>query len=111
MPLTAKGSEIMENMKETYGSEKKAKEVFYASKNKGTIEGVDAMPPLTGTRLPSASTPIAPAPGATQQFGRNPPGLTPPAGGTGGSKAIFTRGGDTQVATARDMARLAGAKR
>ena len=109
MPLTGKGSEIMENMKEQYGEEK-GERVFYASKNKGTIEGVDAMP-LTGTRLPSASTPIAPAPGATQQFGPNPPGLTPPAGGAGGSKAIFTRGGDTVVATARDMARLAGAKR
>jgi hypothetical protein len=40
MPLTKKGHEIMSNMKKQYGS-KKAKEVFYASKNKGVISGVD----------------------------------------------------------------------
>jgi hypothetical protein len=41
MPLTSKGSKIMENMKDQYGNEK-GENVFYASKNKGTIEGVDA---------------------------------------------------------------------
>ncbi len=41
MPLTKKGSKIMNNMEKEYGSEKKAKEVFYASKNKGTIKGVE----------------------------------------------------------------------
>lgn len=41
MPLTEKGKEIMGNMKKEYGAEK-AKEVFYASKNKGTIAGVDS---------------------------------------------------------------------
>ena len=40
MPLTEKGSEIMENMKEQYGAEK-GEEVFYSSKNKGVITGVD----------------------------------------------------------------------
>lgn len=40
MPLTAKGSEIMANMKKQYGS-KKGKKVFYASKNKGKISGVE----------------------------------------------------------------------
>jgi hypothetical protein len=39
MPLTAKGKEIMANMKKEYGA-KKAKAVFYASANKGTIKGV-----------------------------------------------------------------------
>jgi hypothetical protein len=39
-PLTAKGEKIMENMKEQYG-EKKGEQVFYASRNKGTIGGVD----------------------------------------------------------------------
>jgi hypothetical protein len=29
-------------MEKQYGSEKKAKQVFYASKNKGTISGVDS---------------------------------------------------------------------
>jgi hypothetical protein len=42
MPLTAKGEEILSSMKATYGTEKKAEEVFYASRNKGTITGVDA---------------------------------------------------------------------
>ncbi len=40
MPLTAKGSEIMSNMKKEYG-EKKGESVFYASKNAGRISGVD----------------------------------------------------------------------
>lgn len=40
MPLTEKGRKIMRNMKEEYGEEK-GEEVFYASKNKGTITGVD----------------------------------------------------------------------
>jgi hypothetical protein len=39
MPLTAKGREIMAEMKKKYG-EKKGKQVFYASANKGTIKGV-----------------------------------------------------------------------
>jgi hypothetical protein len=40
MPLTKKGEEIMASMMKTYPTEKKAKEVFYASENKGTISGV-----------------------------------------------------------------------
>lgn len=42
MPLTAKGEEIKSAMQEEYGG-KKGEEVFYASKNKGTVTGVDAM--------------------------------------------------------------------
>jgi hypothetical protein len=40
MPLTSKGKEIMSAMDKEYG-EKKGKEVFYASKNKGTIKEVE----------------------------------------------------------------------
>jgi len=40
MPLTKKGRKIMGAMKETYGGEK-GERVFYASKNKGRISGVD----------------------------------------------------------------------
>jgi hypothetical protein len=40
MPLTKKGSKIMSAMKSEYGAEK-GKKVFYASRNKGTIHGVD----------------------------------------------------------------------
>ncbi len=40
MPLTPKGSKIMAAMKQQYGS-KKGESVFYASRNKGTIKGVD----------------------------------------------------------------------
>jgi len=40
MPLTSKGKKIMASMKKRYGK-KKGEEVFYASKNKGTIEGVE----------------------------------------------------------------------
>ena len=40
MPLTKKGKKIKASMTEQYGS-KKAEQVFYASKNKGSIKGVD----------------------------------------------------------------------
>jgi hypothetical protein len=40
MPLTRKGSKIQKAMKDQYGA-KKGEEVFYASKNKGKIKGVD----------------------------------------------------------------------
>jgi hypothetical protein len=38
MPLTEKGKKIMKAMNKEYGA-KKAKQVFYASKNKGKIKG------------------------------------------------------------------------
>jgi len=41
MPLTKKGNKIMSLMKKTYGNTKKAKSVFYASRNSGKIKGVD----------------------------------------------------------------------
>jgi hypothetical protein len=40
MPLTSKGKKIMRSMKDQYGS-KKGENVFYASRNKGTIKGVE----------------------------------------------------------------------
>lgn len=40
MPLTPKGEKIEHAMEKEYG-EKKGKQVFYASKNKGTIKGVE----------------------------------------------------------------------
>ena len=40
MPLTKKGKKIMSSMVHEYGS-KKGKQVFYASRNKGKISGVD----------------------------------------------------------------------
>jgi len=40
MPLTKKGKKIMTSMKKEYGP-KKGKSVFYASRNKGTIKGVE----------------------------------------------------------------------
>lgn len=41
MPLTKKGSKILKSMKKSYGSEKKAKSVFYASVNAGKIKGAE----------------------------------------------------------------------
>ena len=38
MPLNEKGTKILKKMKQTYG-EKKGKQVFFASQNKGTIKG------------------------------------------------------------------------
>jgi len=40
MPLSKKGKKIMRSMKATYGK-KKGERVFYASRNKGKIKGVD----------------------------------------------------------------------
>lgn len=39
MPLNKKGKKIMDAMRKEYGGD--ADEVFYASKNKGTIKGVE----------------------------------------------------------------------
>lgn len=43
MPLTPKGEKIKANMEKEYG-EKKGKQVFYASENKGNIKGVTKAP-------------------------------------------------------------------
>lgn len=40
MPLTEKGQKIMASMKAQYG-DKKGEQVFYASRNKGVISGVE----------------------------------------------------------------------
>ena len=48
MPLTRKGEVILSKMKQTYGAEK-GKQVFYASRNAGTIKGVD---PESSSRRP-----------------------------------------------------------
>ena len=40
MPLTEKGKKIMTSMKGQYGK-KEGEKVFYASRNKGTIKGVE----------------------------------------------------------------------
>lgn len=40
MPFTKKGKKIMSAMKSEYGG-KKGEKVFYASRNKGTISGVE----------------------------------------------------------------------
>ena len=40
MPLNEKGRKIMKSMQKQYGP-KRGETVFYASKNKGTIKGVE----------------------------------------------------------------------
>lgn len=47
MPLTPKGRKIKAAMKKEYGA-KKGERVFYASRNKGTITGVD---PESGAKV------------------------------------------------------------
>jgi hypothetical protein len=56
MPLTAKGTKIMANMTKEYGA-KKGKQVFYASRNKGTIKGVDPARPARRLNFKKSSTP------------------------------------------------------
>jgi hypothetical protein len=41
MPLTPKGQKILRNMEREAGGEKAGKREFYASRNAGTISGVD----------------------------------------------------------------------
>ena len=52
MPLTSKGEKILKNMEEQYGPEK-AKQVLYASKNKGTISGIDTEVAMDSPAPPS----------------------------------------------------------
>ena len=40
MPLTEKGKKIKKSMQKQYGK-KRGEQVFYATKNKGKIKGVD----------------------------------------------------------------------
>ena len=40
MPLTKKGKKIMNSMQRTYGA-RRVKQVFYATRNAGKIEGVE----------------------------------------------------------------------
>ena len=40
MPLTTKGKKIKRNMTQQYGKER-GERIFHASRNKGTIRGVD----------------------------------------------------------------------
>ena len=40
MPLNEKGKKIKKSMRKQYGK-KRGEQVFYASKNKGTIKGVE----------------------------------------------------------------------
>ena len=40
MPLTKKGKKIIKSMKKSYGK-KRGEQIFYATKNKGKIKGVD----------------------------------------------------------------------
>jgi hypothetical protein len=42
MPLTPKGRKILRQMQQEYGADK-GKAVFYASRNKGLITGVDVV--------------------------------------------------------------------
>lgn len=42
-PLTAKGEKIKSALTKEYGSTKKAEQVLYAGKNKGTFTGIDAI--------------------------------------------------------------------
>ncbi len=50
MPLTSKGDKILKNMQKEYGG-KKGKSVFYASRNAGTIKGVDPESSKRGSKL------------------------------------------------------------
>jgi len=43
MPLTPKGRKIMKNMKKTYKTDKKVKQVFYSMINEGKITGAEGV--------------------------------------------------------------------
>ncbi len=56
MPLTPKGRKILHNMQQEYGAAK-GKAVFYASINKGLIEGAEAVPTPAGRKAAIRKTP------------------------------------------------------
>jgi hypothetical protein len=59
MPLTAKGEKIESAMKNEYGAEK-GEQVFNASKNAGTIKGVDGEPGAGAAQVKAASANVDP---------------------------------------------------
>ena len=56
MPLTPKGRKILHHMRQEYGPVK-GKAVFYASINKGLIEGAEAVAPPSGRKPALRKTP------------------------------------------------------
>ena len=66
MPLNKKGKKIMKSMKDQYG-EKEGKAVFYASKNKGTISGVEKKVTKAAMGRAMFSQTISKAPGKAQR--------------------------------------------
>lgn len=58
MPLTDKGQTILANMERQYG-EKKGREVFYASRNKHTISGVDSATEQPPSGIPTPKVTLA----------------------------------------------------
>lgn len=57
MPLTRKGSDILEAMRSHYG-DKKGTNVFYASINKGTVTGAEAGGPHQTHHVPVTGSPF-----------------------------------------------------
>ena len=55
MPLNKKGKKIMKSMKKQYGK-KRGETIFYASKNKGTIKGVEKKKTRSKKRSINAKT-------------------------------------------------------
>lgn len=91
MPLTGKGEEIRANMKKEYGPDK-GEQVFNASKNAGTITGVDK----TASRDQPGDMPLNPFPGEAKFVGTpQPASFTPPSTAAGdplvGSKDVAPR--------------------
>lgn len=103
MPLTEKGEKIHAAMTEKYGEEK-SEEVFYASKNKGTITGVDQGAPGMAGGIPQAPAGNAAAPVVPGNASAS--GMEEPVGST----SPITGDGHKVVASVRDLAKAAGAR-
>lgn len=74
MPMTKKGKKIMAAMVKEYGPEK-GKRVFYASRNKGTIKGVERKKLHNphepyGDNAAKSSSPATPTYGAGGKLGK-----------------------------------------
>lgn len=67
MPLTSKGEKILRHMEEEYGSEKKAKEVLYASKNAGKISGIDESSAASMSQAAVSPNPVGGLPATSRQ--------------------------------------------
>src|SRR5258708_7287242 len=116
MPLTSKGEEIRANMKKEYGPEK-GEEVFYASKNAGTITGVDETVSqewnrkagVAGVGDQPGDMPLNPFPGEAKFVGTPQPAKFTPPSTVAGDPLVDSKDVKPRDAAAGEQAQIEAA--